>query len=44
MTKPVISVEHLSKLYRIATKEEVPDTLVGGSITNMLRAPLKNLI
>lgn len=41
MTQPVISVEHLSKLYRIGTKEDVPDTLVG-AMTNVLRAPFKN--
>ncbi|TWU29137.1 ABC transporter ATP-binding protein [Novipirellula artificiosorum] len=38
----VISVENLSKAYRIGTREEVPDTLVGAA-KGILRAPLRNL-
>ena len=37
-----ISVENLSKAYRIGAKEEIPDTLTGAA-TSWLRAPLKNL-
>lgn len=36
-----ITVEDLSKAYRIGAKEEVPDTLTG-ALTNLVRAPLKN--
>ncbi len=41
MNKPVISVEELSKAYRIGMKDEIPDTLVG-AMTGVLRAPFKN--
>ncbi|XZE54249.1 ABC transporter ATP-binding protein [Planctomycetaceae bacterium SH139] len=41
MPRPVISVENLSKAYRIGAKEEVPDTLMG-SLSSVLRSPLKN--
>lgn len=41
MNKPVISVENLSKAYRIGVKDEAPDTLVG-AMTGVIRAPLKN--
>ncbi len=41
MSKPVISVENLSKAYRIGVKDEIPDTLVG-AMTGVLRAPFKN--
>ena len=37
----VISVENLSKAYRIGLKEEIPDTIVG-AMTGWLRAPLRN--
>lgn len=40
--KPVISVENLSKAYRIGLKEEIPDTLTG-ALTSWLKAPLRNL-
>ena len=39
---PIISVENLSKAYRIGAKEEVPDTLVGAA-KGILKAPFKNL-
>jgi lipopolysaccharide transport system ATP-binding protein len=41
MSKPVISVERLSKAYRIGLKEEIPDTLVG-AVTGILKAPFRN--
>ena len=41
MTKPIISVENLSKAYRLGVKEEAPDTLVG-AMTGVLKAPFKN--
>ncbi|WP_417847617.1 polysaccharide ABC transporter ATP-binding protein [Thalassoglobus sp.] len=42
MPKPVISVENLSKAYRIGVKDEIPDTLVG-AMTSVIRSPFKNL-
>jgi len=42
MTNPIISVENLSKAYRIGAKEEVPDTLFG-AVKNIAYAPLRNL-
>ncbi len=36
-----ITVENLSKAYRIGLKEEIPDTLLSAA-TSVLRAPLKN--
>ncbi len=42
MITPVISVEHLSKAYRIGLREEIPDTLVG-AIKTWVRSPLRNL-
>ncbi len=42
MSKPVISVENLSKAYRIGVKDEIPDTLVG-AMTSVIRSPFKNL-
>lgn len=41
MPDVVISVEKLSKLYRIGLKDETPDTLAG-SIFSWLKAPFKN--
>lgn len=41
MTRPIISVEHLSKAYRLGMKEEIPDTFVGAA-TSWLKAPLRN--
>ncbi len=41
MTTPIISVENLSKAYRIGLKEEVPDTFVG-AMTGWLKAPVRN--
>lgn len=40
MPKPVITVENLSKAYRIGLKEEVPDTLMS-AMTGFMKAPLK---
>lgn len=40
MPKPVITVENLSKAYRIGVKEEVPDTLMS-AMTGFMKAPLK---
>ncbi|QDV75122.1 polysaccharide ABC transporter ATP-binding protein [Botrimarina mediterranea] len=42
MTQPIISVENLSKGYRIGAKEEAADTIVG-ALTKSIRAPLRNL-
>lgn len=39
---PIISVENLSKVYRIGAKEEVPDTLVGAA-KGILKSPFENL-
>ena len=39
--KPVISIEKLSKAYRIGLKEEIPDTFVG-AMTGCLKAPLRS--
>ena len=41
MSRPIISVENLSKAYRIGVKEEIPDTMFG-AITGMLKAPFRN--
>ena len=41
MTKPIISVENLSKAYRLGLKEEVPETLVS-AVTGAIKAPFKN--
>lgn len=41
MSKSVISVENLSKAYRIGLKEEVPDTIMG-AMKGILRAPFRN--
>ena len=41
MSHPVISVENLSKAYRIGLKEEIPDTVVG-AFAGWLKAPLRN--
>ncbi len=41
MSQPIITVENLSKAYRIGLKEEIPDTLVG-AMTSWARAPLQN--
>ena len=41
MSKPAISVENLSKAYRIGVKDEIPDTLVG-ALTNVVKSPFKN--
>ena len=41
MSSPVITVENLSKAYRIGLKEEIPDTIVG-AMTGWLKAPLRN--
>jgi lipopolysaccharide transport system ATP-binding protein len=40
MSRPVISVENLSKAYRIGLKEEVPDTLTSALI-GFAKAPLR---
>ncbi len=41
MTTPLITVENLSKAYRIGLKEEIPDTFMG-AMTGWLKAPLRN--
>ena len=41
MSQPIISVEGLSKAYRIGVKEEAPTTLVGAAI-GMVKSPVKN--
>jgi len=41
MSRPIISVENLSKAYRIGLKEEIPDTMFG-AFTGMLKAPFRN--
>lgn len=41
MSKPVISVENLSKAYRIGVKDEIPDTLVG-ALSSIAKSPFKN--
>ncbi|WLD12420.1 ABC transporter ATP-binding protein [Planctellipticum variicoloris] len=40
MPKPVITVENLSKAYRIGLKEEIPDTLVS-AMSGMMKAPFR---
>jgi len=42
MSDVVISVEELSKLYRLGLKEETPDTLAG-NFFSWVKAPVKNL-
>ena len=42
MSQPIISVENLSKAYRVGAKEEVADTLMG-ALTNSVRYPFRNL-
>lgn len=41
MSDVVISVEKLSKLYRLGFKDEIPDTLAG-NLFSWLKAPIKN--
>ena len=41
MPTPIISVQHLSKAYRIGLKEDIPDTFVA-AMTGWLKAPLRN--
>ena len=41
MSQPVISVENLSKAYRIGLKEEIPDSVMG-AVTSLLKAPWRN--
>ena len=41
MSLPIISVENLSKAYRIGVKDEIPDTMFG-AISGMLKAPFRN--
>jgi lipopolysaccharide transport system ATP-binding protein len=41
MTTPIITVENLSKAYRIGLKDEVPDSLVG-ALQGLVSAPLRN--
>lgn len=40
MSKPVITVENLSKAYRIGLKEEIPDTLVS-AMSGIMKAPFR---
>ncbi|EMI44592.1 ABC transporter ATP-binding protein [Rhodopirellula sp. SWK7] len=42
MSQPVITVENLSKAYRLGLKEEVPDTMTA-AVKGVMRAPLRNL-
>lgn len=42
MTRPAITVDGISKAYRIGLREQIEDTLVG-EIKSWLRSPLKNL-
>lgn len=42
MSHSAISVENLSKAYRIGLKEEAPDTLAG-AVAGWVKAPLRNL-
>lgn len=41
MPRPAITVENLSKAYRIGLKEEIPDTLVG-ALASFARSPYDN--
>jgi homopolymeric O-antigen transport system ATP-binding protein len=41
VNQPIISVENLSKAYRIGLKEDIPDTFVA-AMTGWLKAPLRN--
>ncbi|MFO1092533.1 MAG: hypothetical protein U0992_04355 [Planctomycetaceae bacterium] len=41
MSRPVITVENLSKAYRIGLKEEIPDSLVQLA-TSWVTAPVRN--
>ena len=41
MTKPVITVENLSKAYRIGLKEEIPDTLMD-ALSGWIKGPVRN--
>jgi homopolymeric O-antigen transport system ATP-binding protein len=41
VNQPIISVENLSKAYRIGQKEDIPDTFVA-AMTGWLKAPLRN--
>lgn len=42
MSTAAITVEDLSKAYRLGVREEVPDTLFG-AVTSLLKSPLDNL-
>ncbi|QEF99641.1 Teichoic acids export ATP-binding protein TagH [Stieleria maiorica] len=42
MSTPLITVEGLSKAYRIGLKDEIPDTFMG-ALTGWLQSPLRNL-
>jgi lipopolysaccharide transport system ATP-binding protein len=42
MTDTVITIDKLSKRYRIGLKEEIPDTLAG-ALAGFVRSPLRNL-
>jgi lipopolysaccharide transport system ATP-binding protein len=41
MTRPIISIEDLSKAYRLGTKDKTPDTLVG-ALASVAKAPFVN--
>ncbi|MCA9136340.1 MAG: ATP-binding cassette domain-containing protein [Planctomycetales bacterium] len=41
MTTPLISVQGLSKAYRIGLKDEIPDTFMG-AMTDWMKAPMRN--
>ncbi len=42
MSQPAITVDNLSKAYRIGLEEQIPDTIVG-AVSGWLKAPLRNL-
>ena len=42
MSQPIISIEALSKAFRIGVEEEVPDTLVGAAL-QFVKSPWQNL-
>ena len=41
MSRPVLTVENISKAYRIGEKEEIPDTFIG-ALKGIATAPLRN--
>ena len=41
MKNPIISIDNLSKAYRLGVKEQTSDTIVGAA-ANMVKAPFRN--